>query len=191
MNLALPAIASPKALNASRSINHPLLTSEERVALAAQLHLYLLLGRAKREGIATRAGRLRIGIISRMNVFFHDITHVLQALACVDADLPSIIGGRFVFNDTINEGKEGIVPANANIIAGMNPRTALSNQYRPGTDILSGVALDTKPLPLAITTVLGAATTLLMRHLRFPLSCDEFSSWQASRVQSPVPLSHR
>lgn len=112
------------------------------------------------------------------------LLHALQTLARVDADLSPIISGRLVLNDTVNESKEGIVPANTNIITGVNPCTALPNQYRPGTYTLPGVAFDTKPLSLAITTVLGAATTLLMRHLRFPLSCDGSSFWWASRVQS-------
>ena len=160
------------------------------MALVTQFYLYFLLGRTDSKSVPAGAGRFGIFIIAGMNVFFHDIPYAVPALTSVDADLPPVIPRRFVLDDAIDQGKEGIVPAHADIIAGMNPRAPLSDQYRSGTDTLSGIALHTKTLSLAITTVFGAATTLLMCHCRFPLFCVVSSSWQASWVQLPVPLSH-
>lgn len=71
MNLTLPVVAPPKALNTSGGINHPLLSSKKRVALAAQFHLYLLLGGTNSEGITTGTGRLCIPIIGGVNLLFH------------------------------------------------------------------------------------------------------------------------
>jgi hypothetical protein len=72
MNLALPAVASPEALNTPGGIYYPLLSGKERMALVAQLYLYLFLGRANGKGIATGAGRLCVLIISWVNIFFHN-----------------------------------------------------------------------------------------------------------------------
>ena len=191
MNLALPAVASPEALNTPGGINHPLLSGKKRMALAAQFHLYLLLGGTKSEGIATGTGRFSILVIGGVNFVFHDIQYATPALTGVDAGLSPVVPRRLVLDDAIDQGKKGVVPAHTDIITGMNPRAPLSHQYRSGTDTLSGIAFHTKALSLAITAVFGAATTLLMRHCHFPLSCDGFSSWQASRVPFPALLSHR
>jgi len=191
MNLALPAVASPEALNTPGGIHHSLLSGEERMALIAQLYLYLLLGGADSEGIATGTGRLSILIIIGVNLIFHGILYATPALTGVYTGFPPVIPRRLVLDDAIDQGKEGVVPAHTNVVTGMNPRTPLSHQYRPGTDDLSGITFHAQTLPLAITTVFGAATTLLMRHCRFPLSCGGFSSGQSSRMLSPAQLSRR
>jgi hypothetical protein len=71
MNLTLPIVASPKALNTSGGINHSLLSSKKRVTLTAQFHFYLFFRGTNSEGITTGAGRLRIPIIGGVNLLFH------------------------------------------------------------------------------------------------------------------------
>jgi hypothetical protein len=71
MNLALPAVASPEALDTPGGIYYPLLTREERVTLVAQLYLYLLLSGTNGKGIATGADCLCVLVIGWVNIFFH------------------------------------------------------------------------------------------------------------------------
>ena len=79
INLALPAVTSPEALNTPGSIDHPLLSGEKWVALVAQLYLYLLLGGADGKGITTGAGRFSILVIGGVNLVFHDILRATPA----------------------------------------------------------------------------------------------------------------
>ena len=175
MNLALPAVASPETLYTPGGINHPLLSGKKWMALVAQLYLYLLLGGADGKGITTGTGRFRIFVIIGVNLIFHDILYATPVLTGVYAGFPPVISRWLVLNDAIDQGKEGIIPANTDIVTRMNPGTPLSHQYRSGTDTLPGIAFHAKAFSLAITTVFSAATTLLMRHFQFPLSCGGFS----------------
>jgi hypothetical protein len=79
INLALPAVTSPEALNTPGCIDHPLLSGEKWVALVAQLYLYLLLGGADGKGITTGAGRFSILVIGGVNLVFHDILRATPA----------------------------------------------------------------------------------------------------------------
>ena len=69
--LVLYLIAPLKLLHAPAGIQHPTLPGEKRVALTAQLHLQLLLGRAGSKPIATGTNYLGITIILGMNRILH------------------------------------------------------------------------------------------------------------------------
>ncbi len=99
-----------------------------------------------------------------------DESYPSRHLASVNANLPPVIAGGFKFNHAINESKEGIILAYTYIIAGVNTRAPLPNQYRPRVYLLPGISLHSKPLGLAIPTQTTGAASLLMRHLESPLS---------------------
>jgi hypothetical protein len=81
-----------------------------------------------------------------------DESYLSHHLASVNANLPPVVTGRFKFNDAINKGIKGIIPAYTHIVARMNACATLAYQYSPGIDLLPGVSLDTKPLGLTIPT---------------------------------------
>ena len=64
-------IALLEPLHATSCVHHPLLASEERVALAAKLDLEGLFGRTGDEGVTTGADYLSIIEILGMDFLFH------------------------------------------------------------------------------------------------------------------------
>ena len=98
-----------------------------------------------------------------------DESYLSWLLASVNAYLPPVFAGWFKFNKTVNEGKEGVVPAHTYIVAGINAGTPLADQNGPGVHTLSGVSLHSQPLGLAIPTVAAGAASFFMRHLVSPL----------------------
>jgi hypothetical protein len=99
-----------------------------------------------------------------------DESYPSRHLASVNANLPPVIAGGFKFNNAINESKESVIFAYTYIIAGVNTRAPLPNQYGPGVYLLPSISLHSKPLGLAIPTQTTGAAPLLMRHLESPLS---------------------
>ena len=99
-----------------------------------------------------------------------DESYPSRHLASVNANLPPVIAGGFKFNHAINEGKEGVILAHTYIIAGVNTRAPLPNQYGTGAYLLPGISLHSKPLGLAIPTQATGAAPFLMRHFESPLS---------------------
>jgi hypothetical protein len=59
----------------------------------------------------------------------------------------------FVGDDAGDLGKECIVTADADIDAGLKPRTPLADEDTPGRDLFTAEALHTEPLCIAIATV--------------------------------------
>ena len=92
------------------------------MALAAQLDLEELPGRAGSKFIAAGTNYFGIWIIFGMNFIFH-----ISYLASVNTYLPSVIAGRFEFNSAVNQSEEGIIPAYTDIIAGINECASLPN----------------------------------------------------------------
>ena len=89
------------------------------MALAAQLHLQQFLGRAGSKGIAAGTNHLGVSKIFGVNLLFH------SNLAGVNANLLSIIAGGLKFNDTVDKGKDGKIPANTYVVTRVNARTPL------------------------------------------------------------------
>ncbi len=69
--LAFNLITLLKPLHAALSIQHPALTGEKRVAFTAHLDLELLSGGTGGKTITTGTDYLGIGIVLRVNFFFH------------------------------------------------------------------------------------------------------------------------
>jgi hypothetical protein len=62
------------------------------------------------------------------------------------------MAGWFKFDCALNKRKEGIILAYTYIIAGVNTRTPLPDQYRPCLYLLPGISFHPKPLGLAVST---------------------------------------
>lgn len=110
------------------------------MTLTACFNLHRLPDGASGKAIATGTGYRGIIIILWMNLVFHNL------LVTVNANLPPIISGRLEFDNAVNQGKNGIISADADIIAGMNACTSLPYQDSSGVDTLSSVPLHTEPL---------------------------------------------
>ncbi len=70
-SLLFRLVAPPKPFYSPGGIEHPALSGEKWMTLAAQFHLEQLLGRTGGEGITTGADYLGIGKVLGMNLFFH------------------------------------------------------------------------------------------------------------------------
>lgn len=108
------------------------------------------------------------------------------SLASVDADFPPITAERLKFNKTVNQGIESVVFTHADIIAGVNTRTPLPDDYRPCPYLLSGISLHAKSLGLAVSPQSTGAASLFMRHLASPLSLAAVPSGRVHPPQYPV-----
>jgi hypothetical protein len=64
-----------------------------------------------------------------------------------------------------------VVFTHPHIIARVNARAALANQYRASINRLPGIPFDTESLPLTVPTIAAGSRSFFMRHLLFsPLS---------------------
>ena len=87
---------------------------------------------------------------------------MIQLLGGVDRDLLAILAQALETDNTVSLGKEGIVGADAHVLAGVNVRAALTHQDVAGLDELTVGTLGAKALGLGITAVLGGAAALLV-----------------------------
>ena len=83
-------------------------------------------------------------------------------LGGVNRNLLTILAQTLEADNTVGLGKEGIVGADAHILAGVNVRAALTHQDVAGQNELTVSALGAKALGLGITAVLGGAHTFFM-----------------------------
>ena len=94
-------------------------------------------------------------------------------------------------DQAIAEGEEGVIPPQAHVSPGSNSGAPLADNDRTGAHVLAIVALDTKPLRLAISPQPCAATTLFMRHFfAFSPSCLLFKNTCVPRDLSPIFTTH-
>jgi len=110
------------------------------MTLTAKLNLHHLLGRADGKGIATGTDYLGIVIILRMNLRLH------SRLASVNANLPPVVSYRLKLNHAVNQGINGIVPAHADVSAGVDAGAPLANYNRARIYILTVISFNAKPL---------------------------------------------
>jgi hypothetical protein len=68
-------------------------------------------------------------------------------------------------HDPGNLRKEGVIPADADIQAGLEPGSSLSYQDRPARHILTGEALDAQPFRLAVASVPRTSHSLFVSHM--------------------------
>lgn len=87
---------------------------------------------------------------------------MIQLLGGVDRDLLAVLAQALETDNTVSLGKEGIVGADAHVLAGVNVRAALTHQDVAGLDELTVGTLGAKALGLGITAVLGGAAALLV-----------------------------
>ena len=87
---------------------------------------------------------------------------MIQLLGGVDRDLLAILAQALETDNTVSLGKEGIVGADAHVLAGVNVRAALTHQDVAGQNTLTVSTVGTQALRLGITAVLGGAHTFFM-----------------------------
>lgn len=80
----------------------------------------------------------------------------------VDADALLVLCELLEFNLTVGKSKQSVVGTAADILAGMDVRTALSDNDIAGGYALTVRFFHTEALCLAVTSVLGGTDTLLM-----------------------------
>jgi hypothetical protein len=87
------------------------------------------------------------------------------------ADAFPIPPKRFKFDDAANFGEQGVVFSTTNVLAGMDPGTALTYDYRSGADVLTAEPFYTQPLALAVAAVFRTTYAFFVSHFnpsRFP-----------------------
>ena len=87
---------------------------------------------------------------------------MIQLLGRVDRDLLAVLAQALETDNTVSLGKEGIVGADAHVLAGVNVRAALTHQDVAGQNKLTVSTLGAQALGLGITAVLGGAHTFFM-----------------------------
>ena len=87
---------------------------------------------------------------------------MIQLLGGVDRDLLAVLAQTLETDNTVSLGKEGIVGADAHVLAGVNVRAALTHQDVAGQNELTVSTLGAQALGLGITAVLGGAHTFFM-----------------------------
>ena len=87
---------------------------------------------------------------------------MIQLLGGVDRDLLAVLAQALETDNTVSLGKEGIVGADAHVLAGVNVRAALTHQNVAGQNELTVSTLGAKALGLGVTAVLGGAHTFFM-----------------------------
>jgi hypothetical protein len=90
-------------------------------------------------------------------------------LFSVNADPLSIISGRFEFDFTIDQGINGIIFSQSDIVAGLDLGPVLPDYNSPCQDFFPCISFDTQSLSGTIPAVSGAASALFMSHLTSPL----------------------
>ena len=85
-----------------------------------------------------------------------------RELVGVNADLLLASSLVLELDLTVDQSEEGVVGAHANIVAGMNSGSSLSDDDIAGDNGLTVGLLNAKSLGLGITTVLGRTHALLM-----------------------------
>ena len=80
----------------------------------------------------------------------------------VDADLLSVFAETLVLDNAVFEGEEGIVAADADIVAGVDLRPALAHKDAAREHGLTVLTLDAEALRVAVAAVVGGTGTLFM-----------------------------
>jgi hypothetical protein len=67
-------------------------------------------------------------------------------------------------HNSIDEGKQGVVAADAYVVPRMESRAALAHQDAPGRNDLAPEPFHPKPLRITVATISRAPTTFFMCH---------------------------
>src|SRR5256885_4653618 len=158
----LLAIALVEALDAALDVDEVLLAGEERVALRADLHVELRLRADRLELIAAGARHRGLDVLG-VDLRFHRWVS-LARVGC-DVHLAAIVPGRAVFHRARDEREQGVILADADVLAGDELGAALADEDRAGVDDAARVLLDAEPLPGGVAAVSGRARAFLVCHL--------------------------
>jgi len=82
----------------------------------------------------------------------------------IDADLSLILVRPTEFDQPIGKRKDGVIPAQTNIVSRTDPGASLPHQDIPCSYQLAVKSLDAQSLGLAVPAQMGAATCFLMCH---------------------------
>ena len=85
-----------------------------------------------------------------------------KLLLSVHRALLAILAHALELDLTVNQSKQGVVAADADIVAGMDVSASLANQDVASQNELTVSALHAQTLGLGVTAVLGGAAALLM-----------------------------
>ena len=121
----------------SGGIDHFSLAGEEGMTFAAQLDAELLFSRTDCEGIAAGADHLGVRVKFGVYLLFHN-----SLLSSVNADLPFIISKGFKLDLAIDQGKNGVIFAETNIIPGMDFSTALTDNNCSGQYLFTCISFN-------------------------------------------------
>jgi hypothetical protein len=89
---------------------------------------------------------------------------VLGNLCRCDVRALADLAGVVEFNYTINESKERMISAYANVPSSVHLSAALPDDDCPGADSFATESLHTKALRVTVSSVPATTTGLLMRH---------------------------
>ena len=85
-----------------------------------------------------------------------------KLLLSVHRALLAILAHALELDSAVNQSKQGVIAADANVGTGMNVRASLANQDVAGQNELTVSALHAQTLGLGVTAVLGGAAALFM-----------------------------
>src|SRR5581483_1678519 len=176
-----------EAIDAALDIEEVLLAREERVALRAHLDVQLGLRRTGRERVAAGALDLRLDVRG-VDLLFHGLlprslkpslslgcrtrssrvnrsSHASSSCLRDDRHPAAIVARGTVPHLARDEREEGVVLADADVLAGEQLRPALPDEHRARLDADARVLLHAEALPGGIATVAGRARTFLMCHV--------------------------
>jgi hypothetical protein len=86
----------------------------------------------------------------------------------IDADALLVSADLFETNHAVDLGVNGVILADANVVADPELGATLADHNSARPDELTVVPLYTQPLGRAVATIAGAADAFLMSHVSFP-----------------------
>src|SRR4029077_11695983 len=158
----LLAVALVEALDTALDVDEVLLAGEERVALRADLHVELRLRADRLELIAAGARHRGLDVLG-VDLRFHRWVS-LARVGC-DVHLAAIVPCWAVLDRARDEREQGVIFADADVLAGDQLGAALAHEDRAGIDDAPRVLLDAEALPGGVAAVAGRARALFVCHL--------------------------
>src|SRR5438874_1439730 len=157
----LLAVSLVEALDAALNVDEVLLAGEEGVALGADLHVEIGLRAHGLEPIAAGARHRRLDVLG-VDLRFHRWVSLVRGRQ--DVDLAAVVPRGAVLHGARDEREQGVVFADADVLAGDQPGAALAHEDRAGVDDAARVLLHAEPLPGGVATVAGRTRTFLVGH---------------------------
>ena len=90
------------------------------------------------------------------------VLNYARLLCLVNGALTTILAHALELDGAVNQSKQGVIAADADVNAGMDVGASLANQDVAGQDELTVCTLHAQALGLGITTVLGRTAALVV-----------------------------